>query len=75
MFLLSDKHLGSPLFKRVESESDGNPETKEERFFLFGLVSSGADIICGRQGKPSVFTNVIDYMPWILDHMLPSKPE
>lgn len=35
-FLLSNENLGSPLFKKLESESDGNPDTKEERFFLFG---------------------------------------
>ncbi|ODN02904.1 Transmembrane protease serine 9 [Orchesella cincta] len=61
---------GGPLFKRIQIDGE---DGSEERYFLFGLVSTGAVINCAREGKPSVYTSVLNYMPWILDN-LEKKP-
>jgi len=40
-----------------------------KRTFQIGMVSSGDPGSCGFQGRPMVFTNILHYMPWILEKL------
>jgi len=40
-----------------------------KRTFQIGMVSSGDPGSCGYEGRPMIFTNVLHYMPWILDKL------
>ncbi|XP_035709361.1 transmembrane protease serine 9 isoform X2 [Folsomia candida] len=62
---------GGPLFKKLPVESLQGSNDTIERFFQFGIVSTGAVVECGKQGKPSVYTSVLYYLPWILDNIIP----
>lgn len=52
---------GGPLLKSLTI-----PETELVRTFQIGVVSFHHKL-CGQPGIPGGFTNVINYMPWILD--------
>ncbi|CAL8073319.1 unnamed protein product [Orchesella dallaii] len=47
-------------------------DNKEKRVFQLGIVSAGGHVTdtCGFQGRPTIVTNVIHYMPWILNHIV-----
>lgn len=50
-----------------------NGTSNVERIFQLGIISAGGHIIdtCGFQGRPTISTNVIYHMDWILNHILP----
>ncbi|CAL8073322.1 unnamed protein product [Orchesella dallaii] len=64
---------GGSLFKQLQVGGDDGTEGME-RYVQFGLVSTGAVVNCAREGKPSVYTSVMNFMPWILDN-LEAKPK
>lgn len=43
----------------------------ESKYVQYGVVSYGPRH-CGAEGQPGIYTNVVYYMDWILDHLKPS---
>jgi len=41
-------------------------ERTVRKYIQFGIISFAE---CGIQGLPTIYTNVLYYMPWILDHV------
>jgi secreted trypsin-like serine protease len=36
------------------------------KYIQLGIISFNE---CGQEGLPTVYTNILYYMPWILDHL------
>lgn len=51
------------------SEDDTNAENNSElRYVQQGIVSFGESKKCGHGGRPGIYTNVHQYLNWILDN-------
>jgi len=58
------------------TDDDGGPALKSfhipdlatDRYYQFGIVSFQHKL-CGHPGIPGGLTNVINYMPWILENL------
>jgi hypothetical protein len=49
------------------NQSLDNPKTIL-RYYAFGIASF---VECGKQGIPSVYTNILYHMPWVLRKLEP----
>ena len=54
---------GGPLMTSIDNE-----KILEKQWIQVGIVSWGLDK-CGMKGIPGVYTNVKDYLKWVLDNM------
>ena len=54
---------GGPLMTSIDNE-----KISEKQWIQVGIVSWGLDK-CGMKGIPGVYTNVKDYLKWVLDNM------
>lgn len=55
--------LGGPLLTSIKIMEKGKLVNK---YFQFGIISFEE---CGQQGVPTLYTNVLYFMPWILNNL------
>lgn len=57
-------HLLTYVFVFLQGDSGGPLAcAKDDVSFLYGIISWGEG--CGRNGKPGVYTKVVNYIDWI----------